>query len=628
MATAKTSEKFEFSTDVAKILHLMINSIYTNKDIFLRELISNASDACDKRRYEALTNSKISDTTDYKIQIKFDEDKKTITISDNGIGMDKEDLIENLGTIARSGTQKFLDSLTGDNDADLQIIGQFGVGFYSSFMIANEVIVTTKKAGDKNAYLWKSKGDGKYEIETADKNTETGTSVKLLLKDGEDTYLDFHRLKFIITTYSDHISVPIELFDADDKPEIVNKSSALWLRPKSEITTEEYNEFYKNVSYLPDTPMVTLHTKAEGALEYTSLLFIPSMKPFDLFHPDRQTKIKLYINRVFITEETAEILPPYLRFVKGIVDSNDLPLNISRETLQHNHILKKIQKSLVKKIISEINTIMDKDPEKFAQFWENFGPAIKEGLCEPIGEFKEKILEICQFKSSKTDQPVTLDQYISNMPESQNEIFYITGDNIDILKSSPQIEGFIKRGIEVLLLTDNVDDFWVTVINEYKGKQLQSVVSANVNLDDIKKDGNSESKDDKKEEVSDDMNNLVAFIKENLGGKVSDVVISNKLTDSPVCLAIKDGGMSMRMERILVDNKQMPTLSAKIFEINPKHNIIRKLSDTLAKDKDSSIVLDYVDLLFDQACIIEGEYIKDPTSFASKLTTLLEKNIA
>lgn len=621
----KNEEKLKFSAEISKVLQLMIHSLYTNKDIFLRELISNSSDACDKLRYEALTHADVlGEDSELKIDILIQKDKRIITLSDNGVGMSREELITNLGTIAKSGTQEFLTKLTGDGKKDLPLIGQFGVGFYASFMVADRVHVVSRRAGSAEAFAWDSEGLGEFTITPAER-AGRGTSITLHLKTGEDEYLDKFRLRHIVQTYSDHISFPISVSDGTDEPEVVNKASALWMRPKADITPEQYKEFYHHVAHLPDAPWATMHNRAEGKLEYTSLLFIPSSKPFDLFHPDRKRRVKLYVKRVFITEENIDVVPQYLRFLRGIIDSEDLPLNISRETLQNNPLLTKIKDSVVKRVLSELKKRSDAEPEEYKAFWQNFGPVLKEGLCEATTP-REQILDACLFYSTASDSFTTLDGYISRMKEGQKEIFYLTGERIEALRSSPQLEGFAKRGVEVLLLCDHVDDFWVNVVFEHKGKELKSVTRADIDLDSF---ATPEEKAEKKDESSDtDVQALCERIKIILGDKVSDVRTTNKLSNSAVCLAVKEGAMDFRLERFLIEQKQLASASAKILEINPEHNIIRSL---VAKLHDSTAAKDIEDvswLLLDQARILEGEEISDPAGFMRRLQSFVEKSLA
>jgi molecular chaperone HtpG len=612
-------EHIKFGAEVGKILQLMIHSLYANKEIFLRELVSNASDACDKLRYLSVTSPELSKSdTDYKIRITVDEEKRTLTITDNGIGMNKADLMDNIGTIAKSGTQGFLSKLTGDSTKDLQLIGQFGVGFYSGFMVAQEMEIITRKAGEKEVWQWRSKGDGEYIINEAEESEfSRGTSIIVHLKTGEDEFLDKFRIRHIVKTYSDHIAFPIEFISSEGESEILNSASAIWMRPKSEITQEQYNEFYKQVAHLPDSPWAIIHNKNEGMVEYTNLLYIPSSKPFDLFNPDRKSKIKLYVKRVYIGADGIDLAPAYLRFLHGVVDSEDLPLNISRETLQHNHSLEKIRKSITKKVINELKGKIDSDRASYLEFWNNFGSVVKEGLCESLpAEEKEKLLEVCLFKSALHDKFISLAEYIANMKEGQENIFYLSGDSHEKAKNSPQLEGFIKHGIDVLLFTDTVDDFWVNVMHSFKEKEMKSVTRSGIELD--KNDTQPETHN-KEEELE-----VIKYFKDTLGGLIMDAKISGKLVDSPACLTVAEGAMDIRMERYLKDQKQLNTSFTKILEINFNHPIVQKIRQEMTKDN-KSLAEELVRILFDQACIIEGEPINDMSSFAKRMNNLLAK---
>lgn len=620
--TAFKEEHIKFDTEVGKILQLMIHSLYAHKDIFLRELISNSSDACDKLRYLSLTEpSLIKGEPDFKIILSVNEENRTLTITDNGIGMNRADLIENIGTIARSGTQNFLNKLTGDSTKDLQLIGQFGVGFYSGFMVADEIEVISKKAGEKETWVWKSKGDGEYTLKQLEESNLTrGTSVILHLKKGEDDFLDKFRLRHVVKTYSDHIAFPIEFIPAEGESEILNSASAIWMRPKNEITTEQYNEFYKQIAHLPDAPWDVIHNKNEGLVEFTNLLYIPSSKPFDLFNPDRKSKLKLYIKRVYIGSDSIDLAPAYLRFLHGVVDSEDLPLNISRETLQHSHSLEKIKKAITKKVISELTNKMEKDREHYNSFWNNFGAVLKEGLCEAMPqEEREKLLEACLFYSALNNKFISLNDYITNMKPGQENIFYFSADSVEKAKSSPQLEGFIKHGIDVLLFTDTVDDFWVNVIHSYKDKELKSTTRSGIELDKL----NSTDKEADETNKGESSNNqqLLDFFKNTLGSLVQDVKISGKLVDSPVCLVVAEGAMDIRMERYLKDQKQLHQSFTKILEINPNHPLVKKIDTGISNNPDLSKELALA--LFDQACIIEGEQVVDMLAFSKRMNNLL-----
>ena len=625
------TETLSFDAEVDKIFRLMIHSIYENKDIFLRELISNASDACDKLRYKALTNQELlGNDTELNITISIDEKAKTLTICDNGIGMSKQEMIQNLGTIARSGTENFLDKLSGDKKKDAQLIGQFGVGFYSSFMVANKVEVTSLAAGKKKAHKWVSEGKKNFTIEALSGDHPRGTSVTLHLNDEAKEYLDTFRVEHIIKTYSNHVAFDIFFTKEEGKdPEKINDGKALWTRSKSDISDDEYNEFYQSVSQLgQDEPWMTLHNKAEGTIEYTNLLFIPSQKPFNLFHPDRDTQVKLFIKRVFIAEDGIDIIPPYLRFVRGVVDSEDLPLNISRETVQNSVTLQKIRKSITKRIFKELTKKAEKDPESYATFWENFGPVIKEGLCDGM-EPRDDIIEACRFRTNQSNgELISLKTYLERMKDGQKSIYYLIADNRESALASPQLEGFVKTGHEVILLTDSVDDFWVSVLHEYQGIDFKSVTRASTDLDDSNADNNDEENDSKAANENTLSETIIAFFKATLGENVSDVRSTNRLTDSPVCLTAPDSGMDIRMERFLVENKQLAQVSAKILEVNPEHPIITQLETALLAKETEEKARDLVHLLFAQANIVEGEPVKDIGGFAKRMNHLLEKALA
>ncbi len=613
-----TTETRQFTAETARVLNLMIHALYTNRDIFLRELISNASDACDKLRFESLQNDALLEgAPDLTIHIGFDEKARTLTITDTGIGMSHDDLIEHLGTIAKSGTGEFASKLSGDQTSDVNLIGQFGVGFYSAFMVADKVSVQSRKAGSDETWVWESDGLGSYTIMPGSAAAR-GTSIILHLKEDADTYLDRHKLGHIVSTYSDHVSFPISLTDSEGITHQLNEATAIWARAKTDITDEQYQEFYRHVAHSPEKPWAVLHNKAEGALEYTNLLFIPGIKPFDLFQPERRRRVKLYVKRVFITDEGIDLVPAYLRFLRGVVDSSDLPLNISRETLQKSPLLDKIRDSVTGRVLTELKKRAEKDADDYAKFWDMFGAVLKEGLCEPIPQ-REKILEASRFITSTSDSKlVSLDSYIERMGDKQETIYYITGDSAATLANSPQIEGFKKRGLEVLLLADHVDDFWTNVTTEYKGKKLRSVMKAGADLDAFPLDAAEEEKE-KEAETSDATQALIARMRTLYGDAVRDVRTTRKLSDTPVCLSVGEGDMDLRMERFLVEHKQLPNRMGKIIEINPTHPVIQKLA--------SSADDDALWLLFDQALIAEGEPVTDAAGFARRLGDLMKKGL-
>ena len=629
-------KQYNFDVEVGKILNLMINSLYANKDVALRELVSNASDACDKMRYLIAQNSEIVDD-ELKITITTNKEKKQLIIIDNGIGMNQEDLIQNLGTIAKSGTENFIKSLTGDKQKDVQLIGQFGVGFYSCFMIAKSVEVITKKYDEDKTWYWQSEGSSQFVINESEEKIAThGTKIILHLKDDATDFCDRFHIKHVVQTYSDHINFKIDFIpeniEAGAKIETLNSASALWKKPKDQITDEQYQNFYKHISHLPGEPYLTLHNNVEGMVSYTNLLFIPGSKPFDLFHPDRKTSVKLYVKRVFISEELS-LVPACMRFLRGLVDSDDLPLNISRETLQHSVVIDKIRKSVVNKVLSELKKKANDNEEKYLEFWNNFGAVLKEGLCES-SEFREKILEICRFYSSKSpDKYITLAQYLERAKPNQDKIYFLTGETVEKIKSSPQLEIFLQKDVEVLYLTDAVDEFWVTVALPYKDKELQSINRHDVDLENLDKKAEEKSEEDENEIKKDDeskdittsqYSGLLDFIKNILGDKIQEARISKKLTDSPVCLAIDSRAMDIRLERYLLEQKQLNSASAKIFEINPNNKIIKKLNKNYQNEDLKNDAKDSIQTLFDLACIIEDEPIKDAKDFSRRLQKLMK----
>lgn len=623
---ATGSEKIPFSAEISRVLHLMIHSLYTNKDIFLRELISNASDACDKLRYLALSDqSLLGDDSELRITVRVDEKAKTIEVRDNGIGMNRDDMIVHLGTIAKSGTSEFLSELASAGKPDASLIGQFGVGFYSSFIVANEVEVFSRKAGEAQAWVWCSEGVGEFTVEEAPERPR-GTSILLHVRDEAKEYLDKFRLQHIISTYSDHIAFPIylEVAGEAEEPQRVNEGSALWARPKAEVSAEQYTEFYHHIAHSPDEPWLTIHNKVEGKLSYSNLLFVPSMKPFDLFHPERRRRVKLYVKRVFITDENIDLVPEYLRFLRGVIDSEDLPLNISRETLQDNPLLRQIRDSLTSRVLGDLKKKAEQDAEGYLRFWNNFGPVVKEGLCEANSP-REKILDVCRFASTHGPSPVSLEEYVSRMKEGQEEIYYLTGDSLEALRRSPLLEGFIQRGLEVLLFTDHVDDFWVSVVHQYKDKPFKSVTRSNIDLSKFGEGGEGEKAADASPPASTDA--LIALLKQVYGEEIKDVRTTTKLTETPACLGIDANDMDMRMERFLVEHKQLPRRAAKILEINPAHPLIRALAARAEQGATQEDITDAACLLLDQAKIVEGETISDPAAFARRLSRFMEKSI-
>ncbi|WP_333023293.1 molecular chaperone HtpG [Wolbachia endosymbiont of Pentidionis agamae] len=631
MHAAQKTENLKFDAEVGKVLNIVIHSLYTNKDIFLRELISNASDACDKLRYESQLNPNLLDSSDeLNITINFDKDKNELYIADNGIGMNRQDLIENLGTIASSGTQKFLDAIKNSKDSNqaVELIGKFGVGFYSSFMVASEVIVESRRAGEEESWMWKSNGDGEYSISQLDGKISRGTKITLIMRPEEKEFLEKFRIENIVTTYSDHINFPVLFINEKGESEKLNSKSAIWTKPKNEVTEEEHKDFFRSVAHVGGDPWMILHNRNEGAIEYINLLYIPSIKPFDLFHPDRRCSVKLYVNKVFITEGNVQIIPQYLRFLRGIVDSPDLPLNISRETLQNNRVVEQIKKSLTKRVISELSKKAKGNLEEYTKFWNNFGAVVKEGLCEAMStDERESLLSICKFHSTNDDKLVSIDDYIGRMKEGQEHIYYLTGNNLDSVKNSPQLEGFMSKGLEVLLFIDPVDDFWTSVIGEYKNYKIKSVTRADVDLEKFSSEENKEDKENNSnvEESKENVDSIIEYFTKVLGSLVKSVKTSKKLTDSPVCLAVDEGAMDLRMERFLREQKQLNYRTPKVLEINTKHPIVKSIMKSYAESGESSELSDMVHLLFYQACITEGEEIEDISNFSKRLNNLLAK---
>ena len=628
MTVEAKTETRGFETEVNQLLDLMIHSLYSNKEIFLRELISNASDACDKLRFLGVTDDSLYEKDiDLKVKVAYDKDARTVTITDNGIGMNRDEVIDHIGTIAKSGTRSFFDSLTGDESSDAKLIGQFGVGFYSSFIVADKVTLKTRKAGDatENGVCWESKGKGEYEIQTIDKAAR-GTEVTLHLREGEDEFLNDWKLRSIITQYSDHISFPV-LMDKVIEPaeeggettieeETVNQASALWTLPKSEITEDEYKEFYKHVAHDFEEPLGWIHNRVEGTNEYTSLFYLPKRAPFDLYDRESKHGIKLYVQRVFIMEDSEQLMPKYLRFVRGLVDSSALSLNMSREILQNNKVIDSIRNGSVKKILSMLEKMAKNEPEKYATFWKEFGRVLKEGPGEDFAN-KEKIGKLLRFASTHNDtadQNVSLDDYISRMPETQESIYYIAADSHSAAKNSPHLEIFRKKGIEVLLLSDRVDEWLTSNFSEYEGKSLKSVAKGELDLD--KDDEESKKEKQKKAKKSEA---LIKRMKEALGEKVEEVRLSNRLTNSPACIVLNQQDMAMHMQRLLKEaGHEMPN-SKPMLEINPDHPIVKKLD----KEKSDDRFNDWSEILFDQAILAEGGHLEDPASFVHKLNEML-----
>ncbi len=623
------AQTFSFQTEVQQLLHLMIHSLYSHKEIFLRELISNASDACDKLRFLALTDDSLMENdAELGVDIDFDKRAKTITVRDNGIGMSRDEVVENIGTIARSGTQQFVEALSGDQAQDSNLIGQFGVGFYSVFMVAEKVTLTTRKAGtDKSeGTRWESDGGGDYTLNNMELEPR-GTEIIIKLRDSEKEFLDGFRLRSIVGKYSDHISLPIRMREMDgDKPkkegewETVNKGSALWARPKKQITEEEYQTFYTTLSYDPEPPLATIHNRVEGKLEYISLFYIPSRAPFDLWDRERRHGVKLYVRRIFIMDDAEHLMPAYLRYVRGIVDSADLPLNVSREFLQHNKAIDKIRGASVKKILNELKKLAAKDPEKYLAYWGEFGRVFKEGVVEDQDN-KNAISVLLRFATTKQNdgkQSVSLDDYVNRMPANQKAIYYLTADNYTAAKDSPHLEVFRKHDIEVLLLTDPIDEWVVNHLTEYQEKPLKSVAKGALDLDDVVEGKASEPKDEEKNKAYEE---LVGQIKTALMDRVKDVRVSNRLTDSPACLVADEHDIGANLERILKSVGQDAPTFKPILEINPDHPLI------MALKPDSDELADWANVLFDQAALSEGAHLAEPAAYVKRVNSLLTGNL-
>lgn len=607
-----------FQADVSKMLDIVINSLYSEKQIFLRELISNASDACDKLKYLALTHPDIAKASGaFRIVLTPDEKNLTLTISDNGIGMNKEDLIAHLGTIAKSGTAEFVKN-AADNGSVCELIGQFGVGFYSAFMVADEVEIITRKAGEDKAWKWTSNGIDGFEIVEAKKD-KNGTDIKLFLKKDEKNYVDTIYLRQIVRTYSDHIAYPIVLDLGKAGEETINTGSALWTRNKAEITDDQYKEFYHHISHNFDDPWLTLHFKAEGNIEYTGLLFIPSTAPYDLFQPDKKNSLKLYINKVFISDKLEELMPNYLRFVKGIIDSADLPLNISREMLQHSALIEKIKAGTVSRLLKELQK-RAKNYDDYIKFWNNFGIVLKEGIYEDFKN-REEIAAISYFHSTNYENKMTtLDEYIGRCDKEQKSIYYITGDDINIMRNNPQLEAFKQKGWEVLLLCDPIDEFWPQVLPNYKGYAVKHISQADADM--------SWKRDEKKADEG-SLGKLCEFMQKLLSNEVGKVTPTEKLTASPVSLTVEGGQMSLHLERLMRNHQQQTMFaSTRVLELNPYHPLIIKLADMVMDDKNKAKVEEVAKILLDQAKVAEGEAISDPSFYAEKISQYILKDIA
>ena len=617
--TKQQEEKktMKFETEVSKLLDIVANSLYTEKEIFLRELISNASDACEKLRYESLSNKDFKNTDPFAINIHIHKKNNTITIKDNGIGMDEDDLQANLGTIAKSGTEEFLKKV-GDKKGDVSQIGKFGVGFYSSFMVSDQVVVKSKKFNTEQGYIWMSDGKGSYSIEKTEVASH-GTEITLSIKKDENEYLDNFRIEEIVKKYSDFVPIPIYVTGDEDKKEKdedkrnqVNSAEAIWLKDKTKIKKEEYESFYKQSSTYYDEPLKTIHFKAEGVVNYSSLLFLPKSQPHDLYHPDRKNKLKLYVNKVFISDKLETLIPAWLRFIPGVVDSEDLSLNISREILQNNAVIQKINTGITKRILKEIKDLKSKNKDGFLEFWKNFGAVLKEGLYE-FNETHDSIFEFAVFGSSEDKELITLAEYIEKYPNEKKKIYYISGENKENLMNSPQMEYFKKETINVLLITDPVDEFWIPMKNKYKDYEFTSITKGDIDFKDTK-----DTKDDKKTNKSDE--EFVNLLKDVLKEKVKDVKISKRLTSSASCLVADENDMDMHLKKLMAANNQNTGDEKRILEINNDHDLVVKMKSLNTEDKNK-----FSEILFDHAKLMEGENLDDPKKYTNLIAELISK---
>lgn len=623
--SAPAKENLQFQTEVNQLLHLMIHSLYSNKEIFLRELISNAADACDKLRFEAIGNDSLYENDgDLCVKVEFDSEAHTITISDNGIGMSREEVVSNIGTIARSGTKDFLQKLTGDQKKDAHLIGQFGVGFYSAFIVADKVTLTTRRAGapSDQGVRWESDAQSGYSLETVNKASR-GTEIVLHLKEEEWDLANDWRLRSIIRKYSDHIPLPVKMRKMDDEGketaewEVINKANALWRRPKSEITNEEYQEFYKHISHDWEDALAWSHNRVEGNLEYTSLLYIPSRAPFDLYEQKQQHGIKLYVQRVFIMDDAEHLMPRYLRFVRGVIDSNDLPLNVSREILQSNKIIDSMKSGSVKKVLGLLETMAKDEPEKYQKFWKEFGRVLKEGPGEDFSN-REQIAKLLRFASTQADnaeQTVSLEDYIGRMKEGQDKIYYITADSHTAAKNSPHLEVFRKKGIEVLLLSDRVDEWLTNSLHEFEGKQLQSVAKGALDLSKL----DSEADKEEQKKVEEQSKSLINQIKDTLKEKVEDVRVSHRLTSSPSCIVLNEHDMALYMQHLLKQAGHAMPSTKPVLEVNPSHPLLARME----AETDDERFAEWASVLLDQAILAEGGQLEDPAGFVHRLNKLM-----
>lgn len=654
MTVQAKKETMGFQAEVKQLLHLMVHSLYSNKEIFLRELISNASDAADRLRFEALGNNKLFENdSELKIWIDIDKDKRTLTVRDNGIGMTRDELISNLGTIAKSGTKEFLSTLTGDKVKDSKLIGQFGVGFYSAFIVAEKIVVTTRKAGlsAEDGFRWISTGQGEYDIEPARKS-QRGTEITVYLKPEEDEFLNDWHVRHIIKKYSDHITLPIVMKKSKDlhkeqeqgnstakaqpkdpkiieipEEEVVNRATALWTLAKSEITDDQYKELYKHIAHDFEDPLTWTHNKVEGKLEYTMLLYLPSRAPFDLWHSTKARGLKLYVRRVFIMDDAEQFLPHYLRMVRGIIDSNDLPLNISREILQSHKTIDTIRSAVIKRVLAMLEQLAEKEPEKYSKFWKEFGQVLKEGPAEDFAN-KEQIAKLLRFSSTKDDsemQTVALTDYLARMQEGQEKIYYVAAETFNAAKNSPHLEIFRKKGIEVLLLSDRVDEWLMAHLTEFSGKQLQSVAKGKLELGKLA-DADKQELKELEQQATGEFKDILAKIKTILADEIKEVRLTKRLTTSPACIVADEHDMTPQMERIMRAAGQNVPKAKPILELNPEHALVKNLQTTTSKNatqSDEQRFIDLTHLIFEQAVLAEGGQLTDPAGFVQRLNKLL-----
>lgn len=640
-----TTETLSFGADVSRLLDIVARALYSNRDVFLRELISNAADACDRLRYEALSKPYLTKADPgFKIRIYRDAPSRILSVVDNGIGMNRDDLVKNLGTIAWSGSAAVMEELSKASAADkVNLIGQFGVGFYASFMVSLNVKVISRKAGEDQTWAWESDGKTGFTVREATKEeakqllTDRGTAINMKIDDESSEYLLTEKLRMVILQYSDHISVPIFLGKGDGTDDDnqaaqmqVNKASALWMRPKSDIDEAQYTEFYHHIGHGMDKPLMTSHWRAEGTIEFNALLFVPTLRPWDLYDPSRKNAVRLYVKRVFITDDCEGLMYPWLRFMRGVIDSEDLPLNISREMLQHNPVIKKIRSAVAKRILGDLNKLAQDDKPAYASFWNQFGAVLKEGLYD-AQEHRVDLLKVARFYSTeKGGELVSLADYVSRMKPDQEHIYYISGENIDTLRNSPQIEGFKARGIEVLLFTDTIDDFWLQTVQDFENKQFRSVTKGDV---DLTKFGEAKGDDDKSKkheniEQTDSHRRLLAIIQETLKEEIGEVRYSHRLTSSPACLVAGENEVDLRMERVLRIHQKYEAPSKRVLELNPDHALIIRMADMAKAGGTGEEMSDAAHLLLDQARIIQGEPVPDPSDFARRLAYFMEKSLA